>query len=289
MSVAGRLAAVAILQTTTQDVFIFANSLIDIRSTQVDWDSLKCLNALGIPQISTRPFQFVQHMGVIVVPSGVCSDETRTLIDKLAEGTIYNHKGTYSVLAISGPGRKIPKPELKIVRALEFIGKTRMCLSQELLRVDRSTDALPRYSAIFWNCHDYAVNLAIIIVENFPPPSALMKLSSMVEDSKSPFCRKLEEFVVTLMLIILCVGALFCVFDLLGYTSARIVILFALLSATFWDACYIIFRFQQVEALQLREAWIHILEQRFSRLFAFRRGSFVKPSTIGEPLWFPRG
>lgn len=114
----------------TQDVFIFANSLVDIRPAQVDWDCLKSLHAPVIPQISDRPFQIIQHMGVIVIPSGICSDKSRTLIDKLAEGTIYNHKGTYSVLAFSGPGRKIPKPELKVIRALEFIGKTSMCLCE---------------------------------------------------------------------------------------------------------------------------------------------------------------
>ncbi|KAB8207519.1 hypothetical protein BDV34DRAFT_191842 [Aspergillus parasiticus] len=279
----------------TQDVFIFANSLVDIRPAQVDWDCLKSLYAPVIPQISDRPFQIIQHMGVIVIPSGISSDESRTLIDKLAEGTIYNHKGTYSVLAFSGPGRKIPKPELKIIRALEFIGKTSMCLceldyiSQELHRVDRSTDALPRYRTVFWNCHDYTVNLAILIMDDFPPPPVVVKLSRMVEESKSAFCRKHEECALAMMNVALCIGAFLCVFDLLGYTLAHIFILFALLSTAICDVYYTIWRFQQVEALQMREAWIHTLEQRFSRLSAFRRENPVKSSAISEPLWFPRG
>ncbi|KAE8313998.1 hypothetical protein BDV41DRAFT_576127 [Aspergillus transmontanensis] len=294
MPVTGRLAAVVplspdpvvnIIQTTPQDVFIFANGLVDIRPAQVDWDCLKSLYAPVIPQISDRPFQIIQHMGVIVIPSGISSDESRTLIDKLAEGTIYNHKGTYSVLAFSGPGRKIPKPELKIIRALEFIGKT----TQELHRVDRSTDALPRYRTVFWNCHDYTVNLAILIMDDFPPPPVVVKLSRMVEESKSAFCRKHEECALAMMNVALCIGAFLCVFDLLGYTLAHIFILFALLSTAICDVYYTIWRFQQIEALQMREAWIHTLEQQFSRLSAFRRENPVKSSAISEPLWFPRG
>ena len=155
--------------------------------------------------------------------------------------------------------------------------------------MDRSTDALPRYRTVFWNCHDYAVNLAILIMDYFPPSPALVKLYRMVEDSKSAFCRKHEQYVLAMILVALCIGSFSCVLDLLGYTSARIFILLALLSTTLCGAYYIIWRLQQVEALQMREAWIQILAQRFPRLSAFRRGNLVKSSVIREPLWFPRG
>jgi hypothetical protein len=111
-------------------VLIFANSLFDTRLSQLDWYSSKRLDALEIPKVSRRPFQIVQHLGVIVVPSEVFFDESRVLIDKLAEGTVYHHKGLYSLLSVSGPGRKLSKDALKVIRALEHVGTTNMCISE---------------------------------------------------------------------------------------------------------------------------------------------------------------
>ncbi|KAB8230881.1 hypothetical protein ETB97_003242 [Aspergillus alliaceus] len=277
-----------------QEVFIFANSLIDIRPSQLDWDSSKSLDTPIIPKVLSKPFQIVQHVGVITIPSGVCSDESRTLIDKLAEGTVYHHHGTYSSLSISGPGRKISKRSLKIIRAMEHVGTTRMCipeldhLSQELHRVDQVPDVLPRYRTVFWNCHDYAVHFAILAVDQFPPKPALVELSVTIENSKSAFCRKHEECVIGMMLLALCVGSCSCIFDLFGYTWAHRFILLALLSTTLCNIYYTLWRFQQIEALEKREAWLRVLEERFPRLSAFRLRNVAGLFTIRENLWFPR-
>ncbi|KAE8141378.1 hypothetical protein BDV38DRAFT_237789 [Aspergillus pseudotamarii] len=126
-------------------------------------------------------------------------------------------------------------------------------------------------------------------MDSFPPPPALVKLYRMVEDSKSAFCRKHEECALAMMLVALCIASFLCVLDLLGYTSAHIFILSVLLSTTLCDAYYVIWRLLQVEALQMRDTWIQILGQRFSRLSAFRQGNLAKSSMIREPLWFPRG
>lgn len=82
------------------------------------------MEKMAIPQLN-RPFDKLYHMGVVCLPASFCLDDSLTLLDKLAEGLLYQHEGWLAFSAASGNGRKVPRFLLKMISALEYVGQTR--------------------------------------------------------------------------------------------------------------------------------------------------------------------
>jgi hypothetical protein len=160
--------------------------------------------------------------------------------------------------------------------------------AQELHRVDRAPEILPRYRTVFWNCHDYAVYFAILVVEQHPPSPALRELAAIVEDSKFIFCREHEEHIARVLLFSLWIGTVTSLLYLFDFSMARVFSALALLSITLCSLYHFVWKTQQMQALQERDAWLHILERRFPKLSALRDRSHSRGLTTQEFSWFPK-
>ncbi|PKY04083.1 hypothetical protein P168DRAFT_281734 [Aspergillus campestris IBT 28561] len=108
----------------SQNVYIYANRLFDPRPSDLDWNCREPMEKMAIPQLN-RPFDKLYHMGIVCIPTNTCLDDSLTLLDKLAEGLLYQHEGWLASSAASANGRKVPRLLLKMISALEYVGQTR--------------------------------------------------------------------------------------------------------------------------------------------------------------------
>jgi len=126
------------------------------------------------------------------------------------------------------------------------------------MRVNRAPDVQPPYRPIFWNCQDIAVRLALLATEHDNTIPLIRRISNAVVAAKRDFCNtecKLLDF------------------SLKSGTSIGISAFFpgaeSAVRAT--NAVYDVVRLSQEQVAHAdRNAWVSILETRFSRLRALQ-------------------
>ncbi|KAF7593191.1 hypothetical protein BBP40_011821 [Aspergillus hancockii] len=161
-------------------------------------------------------------------------------------------------------------------------------LSQELHRVDKTPETLPRYRTVFWNCHDYAVYFAALICDQYPPTAVLRELAVIVEESKFIFCRAHAKHIARMQLFSFGIGTVSSLLNLLGFRLARAFVLLALILTTLCNIYHVVWKTWQIQAFQERETWLHILEQRYPKLSAVRDKSNIGGLMVRHPSWIPR-
>jgi len=118
-------------------------------SNPVHWDDAAGPSQIiTLPQISTTPFDFLSHIGVIVIEDEVYADTNLTLAQKLLTGKIFEHPGPKLKQARYAVGKVATLEYVTRIFALEFVGYTNLDnLELDHLRMCKALSFKPRYQS----------------------------------------------------------------------------------------------------------------------------------------------
>lgn len=136
---------------------------------------------------------------------------------------------------------------------------------QEILRLDQEKEERPIYRVIHFNCHDFAINFASLLVDR-PPVSQLRDLSWYSEHAKDRFCRTHAHYSPRIIGLVLCLSVIQLLAVSLGVgIPGRAGICMGFM-ATILVVCHVLWVTSKQTTERDRFHWRRVLEERFPLL-----------------------
>lgn len=144
--------------------------------------------------------------------------------------------------------------------------KLLLLAEQEILRVDREKKKRPVYRAIHFNCHDFAISFAALLVDQPVPISQLRDLSWYSEHAKYRFCRLHAHYSPRVIGLSLCLSVVFFLAESVGVGIPRIVGIYMAFLAAVLVVCHVLWEASKRTAERARFHWRSVLQKRFPLL-----------------------